>query len=162
MDDLILSNLDLAASIGRKYARNWGKYEPECIAEANFQLVVFFHEKLTLYNESAENKEAYLRSSIRRGIHRYFQSNARSEILKARLEKFGLSDLEMIDWLEQFFPDCPDIFQRLREGVDLDDLEGLQRSYRKKLKAISRKRNQRLKNFEKLAEAGLIETKEAA
>lgn len=153
-DQFILINLDLATRIGKKYAYKQSKYEPECIAEAFYQLTVFAKTKLVLYNE-ADIPEAYLRVSIYRGISKYFSYRSEMPDTEIQYKTIAYSEFEMIDWLESHFPADPDIFRHLREGFDLDDLEHLKKINRRTIRDLNKKRKARLKQLKRVEDAGL-------
>jgi hypothetical protein len=138
---LILDHMHLVEITGRKYAKKHDRHPDECVAEAYFQLVLFFEQKYLLW-KSAENPIGFMRLSIARRISDYFRrQNNTSESIGNDVAQSN-SELKLIDWLQDYFPDYENIFNRMRDGFTLDELEMLTREYYTKIKHIKHKRQQ--------------------
>jgi hypothetical protein len=152
--DQILANMKLAERIGQKYAYRNGRHVDESIAEAYFWLVSFFKET-NLYQTKPEGYEFVLGCYIKRNLIKYFERlNPKFEPEKDKVVRN--TDAEMLDYLSTIMTDdhAFEVFNHLRNGTPLSQVDLLDVHYRKVLKQIRLRVASRIRRLEELKSAG--------
>lgn len=153
-DELIVGMMPIASIIGGKYAKKNGKYPPEAVAEAYYQLTKIVKTKYPLLEklETDDDRTRYLVRSISRGVNKYFRYNGGKERLDNNLRPANYSEEEMIDWLEQWFPVDTWIYEKLRDGLSFEDIELINKEMArtKKIKYVVKKYHERIKRLLKI------------
>jgi hypothetical protein len=151
---LILENTDFARNVAYKFAIKYNKHVDECVAESWFQLVMFFKDYQDLYDRVvAEGREYKLTLGL---------------FLKRKLLDYFNLDEEMVDWLSGVLNNDEQVWkvmQYLREGMDFEAVELLDRKLYRAIKIIRKEVYGRIRRLKKLKESGMDvsrEIKEAA
>lgn len=137
---LILSTMELAERVGRRYAKSWKRHPDECVAEAYYQLVELFTNYKHLYDHENGGPKAVV-MFVRRGIKDYFREH-RVRPLGIDYDKATLTtDEEMLDYLSDVMrndDDAHSVFRFIRDGVDIHDILVVEPRLRKAITRVWR------------------------
>jgi hypothetical protein len=169
---LILENTDFARNVAYKFAIKYNKHVDECVAESWFQLVMFFKDYQDLYDRVvAEGREYKLTLGLflKRKLLDYFKVRQPQYVEQDKLEVSQNNlDEEMVDWLSGVLNNDEQVWkvmQYLREGMDFEAVELLDRKLYRAIKIIRKEVYGRIRRLKKLKESGMDvsrEIKEAA
>lgn len=145
--------MPLAERVGKAFARRWGKHPDECVAEAYYQLVELFENYPHLY---ANGGDRAIVMFVRRGIRTYFKGWNGRDATESPVgyDQAGLSsDIGMMNYLFDIFPhenDAFQVFEWLKNGVNLMDVEIVEPRLRRTVIRIWRQVIGRVKRLEEL------------
>jgi hypothetical protein len=142
--------MSLAARVGRAFARRWAKHPDECVAEAYYQLVELFTNYKHLHDHGGDKAIVMF---VGRGIRTYFKGwNGKDQMAPLSGELYKpTNDISMMNYLYDIFPNEHDaflVFDWLKNGVDLNDVEIVEPRLRRTVIRIWRQVNARLKRLE--------------
>jgi hypothetical protein len=173
---LILQNLELAERVGRKYASRHKKHIDECVAEAYFQLCMFFQD--TKLWDASKVPERTLACFIKRNIKDYFRDMNKAGWLGLSLDLETTIDdspttlaatiidpqldSEMLEYLSEVMADdnlAFEAFNYLKLGISLGDVSLMGLHLRKIASRIRFQVTGRLKRLKSLQDAGFPVTR---
>ncbi len=156
----LLKYIDLANRAGKKYAKKYERYEPECQAEARYIVTLVFLEQFGLI-QATDNVERFLRTRISSRLSDYFrnkvnheknQSESQQTTTFVQSKEDWRNDIAMMDMMEQVFPDAPQIFRLWRDGFLLEDMKFLHKESYRAVNEMLKIRNKLARSRKKLIE----------